>query len=111
MELNAEFSKVVRVNYKDNSWRASPGVGIERKRLDRIDDEVAALFQDAREHVGLDGWSDAASHVLVATDGAKVLVLEGSLSNDQSQIAPRDGLWLTPGSDAKLTSGPNGTRS
>lgn len=41
MELNADFTKDVRIAFDDNPWRASPGAGVERKMLDRIGDEVA----------------------------------------------------------------------
>lgn len=41
MQLNADFTRKVRVADQDNPWRASPSAGVERKMLDRIGDEVA----------------------------------------------------------------------
>jgi ChrR Cupin-like domain len=41
MEINADFSKSVLVHGADEPWQPSPMVGVERRMLDRIGDEIA----------------------------------------------------------------------
>ncbi|MCB1743733.1 MAG: cupin domain-containing protein [Gammaproteobacteria bacterium] len=41
MELNADFSKRVAVDAAEIPWKSSPIVGVDRRMLDRIGDEVA----------------------------------------------------------------------
>jgi len=72
--------------------------------------QTATLFTDARERVSLEVWSGGASHALSAPDGAEVLVLDGAIHADGSEMGPRDWLRLAPGSQARLSAAESGAR-
>ncbi|MEM8654720.1 MAG: cupin domain-containing protein [Pseudomonadota bacterium] len=76
MELNADFTKAVRVLNDDNPWRASPSAGVERKMLDRIGDEVARATTIVRFAPG----SAFAPHTHAG--GEEYIVLEGVFQDE-----------------------------
>ena len=76
MELNADFSRTVRVLNDDNPWRASPSAGVERKMLDRIGDEVARATTIVRFAPG----SAFAPHT--HDGGEEYIVLEGVFQDE-----------------------------
>lgn len=80
MELNADFSKDVRVAYDDNPWRASPGAGVERKMLDRIGDEVARATTIVRFAPG--SAFDAHTH----DGGEEYIVLDGVFQDEDGDF-------------------------
>ena len=41
MQLNSDFSQKVLIHDRDNPWQTSPAIGVERKMLDRIGNEIA----------------------------------------------------------------------
>lgn len=43
MKVNTEFEKRVVVHSEDLEWPDSPMVGVHRRPLDRVGDEVAGL--------------------------------------------------------------------
>ena len=71
---------------------------------------VATLFSDAQEHVGLEVWSGGISHAMAPEGGAEILVLEGQVSDGETDLGPRDWLRLAPGATTTLTAGSNGAR-
>ena len=76
MELNADFTRTVRVNDADNPWRGSPSAGVERKMLDRIVDEVARATTIVRFAPG----SAFAPHT--HDGGEEYIVLEGVFQDE-----------------------------
>lgn len=80
MELNADFSKDVRVAYSENPWRASPGAGVERKMLDRIGDEVARATTIVRFAPG----STFAAHT--HDGGEEYIVLDGVFQDEEGDF-------------------------
>ncbi|WP_299729190.1 cupin domain-containing protein [uncultured Tateyamaria sp.] len=80
MELNADFTKDVRIAYDDNPWRASPGAGVERKMLDRIGDEVARATTIVRFAPG----SAFAPHT--HDGGEEYIVLEGVFQDEDGDF-------------------------
>ncbi|MEO0379491.1 MAG: cupin domain-containing protein [Pseudomonadota bacterium] len=80
MELNADFSKDVRIAYDDNPWRATPGAGVERKMLDRIGDEVARATTIVRFAPG----SAFAAHT--HDGGEEYIVLEGVFQDEEGDF-------------------------
>jgi hypothetical protein len=41
MNINADYSQKIVINYHDLPWIPSPESGVERRMLDRLGDEVA----------------------------------------------------------------------
>lgn len=78
LELNADFSRKARVLDADNAWRASPSVGVERKMLDRIGDEVARATTIVRFAEG----SRFAPHT--HGGGEEFIVLEGVFQDEHA---------------------------
>ncbi len=80
MELNADFTRMVRVADADNPWRPSPSAGVERKMLDRIGDEVARATTIVRFAPG----SDFAPHT--HDGGEEYIVLEGVFQDEEGDF-------------------------
>ncbi|MEL6619018.1 MAG: cupin domain-containing protein [Pseudomonadota bacterium] len=80
MELNADFTKMVRVADAENPWRASPSAGVERKMLDRIGDEVARATTIVRFAPG----SDFAPHT--HDGGEEYIVLDGVFQDEEGDF-------------------------
>lgn len=71
MNINADFSQRVVVHSQQQPWIASPMVGVERRPLDRVGDEVARATTIVRYAPG----SEFSPHV--HTGGEEFIVLEG----------------------------------
>ena len=76
MELNAKFDERVAVHAAALPWQTSPMVGVERRMLDRIGDEVARATTIVRYAPG----SHFSPHV--HTGGEEFLVLEGVFQDE-----------------------------
>lgn len=76
MNINADFSLKTVINTNDAAWEASPGLGVERKCLDRIGDEIARASSIVR-YAPLAAF---ARHT--HGGGEEILVLEGIFSDE-----------------------------
>lgn len=76
MAINADFSERVVINTQDMPWEASPMAGVERRKLDRIGEEVAR----ATSLVKYDPKSYFSPHV--HSGGEEFFVLEGTFSDE-----------------------------
>ncbi len=77
MELNSDFTKQVVVHGEKLEWQPSPIVGVERRMLDRIGDEVARATSIVRYAPN----SKFSSHV--HGGGEEFIVLEGVFQDEQ----------------------------
>lgn len=80
MELNADFSKRVVVHGDETKWKPSPMVGVDRRMLDRIGDEVARATSIVRYAPG----SHFSSHV--HDGGEEFLVLDGVFQDEHGDF-------------------------
>ena len=80
MELNADFSRRVVVHSAQQDWVASPMVGVDRRMLDRLGDEVARATTIVRYAPG----SAFSPHV--HTGGEEFLVLEGVFQDEHGDF-------------------------
>ncbi|MEM7504590.1 MAG: cupin domain-containing protein [Pseudomonadota bacterium] len=76
MQLNADFSEAVVVNTNAMAWEPSPMPGVQRRKLDRIGDEVAR----ATSLVKYDPGSRFSPHT--HGGGEEFFVLEGTFSDE-----------------------------
>lgn len=79
MDVNADFSKRVMLHSDEIEWKNSPMAGVDRRRLDRIDNEadrVTTIVRYAPE-------SSFSPHV--HTGGEEFIVLEGIFEDDYGQ--------------------------
>ena len=76
MDLNADFSSRVIVHSGDAPWVASPMVGVERRMLDRIGDDVARATTIVRYAPG----SAFSAHT--HTGGEEFIVLSGTFQDE-----------------------------
>jgi anti-sigma factor ChrR (cupin superfamily) len=77
MELHADLSQRAVLDSSTLPWTASPMAGVERRMLDRCDDEVARATSIVRYVPG--GRFERHSH----GGGEEILVLEGTFSDEQ----------------------------
>lgn len=103
MELNADFSKDVRIAYDDNPWRATPGAGVERKMLDRIGDEVARATTIVRFAPG----SAFAAHT--HDGGEEYIVLDGVFQDEDGDFPTGTYVRNPPTSSHTPSSAPGAT--
>lgn len=89
MELNADFSRRVVVHAASMPWTPSPIVGVERRMLDRIGDEVARATSIVRYAPG----SRFAPHV--HGGGEEFVVLEGVFQDEHGDF-PRGSYIRNP---------------
>jgi ChrR Cupin-like domain len=80
MNLNADFTKRAIVHAATLDWKASPIPGVERRRLDRIGDEVARATSLVRYAPG----SRFSPHV--HNGGEEFLVLEGVFQDEHGDF-------------------------
>jgi anti-sigma factor ChrR (cupin superfamily) len=80
MNINADYSQKVVVNHHDLPWVASPELGIERRMLDRLGDEVAKATSIVRYQPG----SKFPTHA--HEFGEEILVLDGIFSDELATI-------------------------
>ncbi len=76
MRINADFTKRAAVHFDQTDWVASPAVGVERKMLDRIGDEIARATTIVRFAPG--SAFDAHTH----DGGEEYLVLDGVFQDE-----------------------------
>jgi len=76
MELNSDFTKRVVVHGSELEWQPSPMVGVERRMLDRIGDEVAR----ATTIVRYAPQSKFSAHI--HSGGEEFIVLEGVFQDE-----------------------------
>lgn len=76
MDVNADFSKRVMLHSDEIEWEASPMAGVERRRLDRIDNEADRVTTIVRYAPN----SHFSPHV--HTGGEEFIVLEGIFEDD-----------------------------
>ena len=76
MNINADFSQRVVVHSQQQPWIASPMVGVERRPLDRVGDEVARATTIVRYASG----SHFSPHV--HSGGEEFIVLEGVFQDE-----------------------------
>ena len=86
MHLNADFSQTVVIDTTQLSWEDSPMAGVQRRKLDRIGDEVAR----ATSLVKYAPKSYFSPHT--HGGGEEILVLEGTFSDENGDY-PK-GTWL-----------------
>ena len=76
MHINADFSQRVAIDTNALAWEASPMVGVERRKLDRIGDEVARATSLVR--YAPDSYFSEHTH----SGGEEFFVLEGVFSDE-----------------------------
>jgi anti-sigma factor ChrR (cupin superfamily) len=103
MELRSNFSKRYVVLPDEEEWRPSPIVGVERKMLDRIGDEVAR----ATSIVKYAANARFSSHVHAG--GEEILVLEGEFNDEHGHYPAGTYIRNPIGTEHTPSAGPNGT--
>ncbi len=76
MELNADFSQPVVIDTESMQWERSPMAGVERRKLDRIGNEVGRATSIVRYQPN----SHFSAHI--HGGGEEILVLEGTFSDE-----------------------------
>jgi anti-sigma factor ChrR (cupin superfamily) len=76
MNIHSDYSKRVVINHHDLPWVTSPELGVERRMLDRIGDEVAKATSIVRYKPG--ARFNTHMHEL----GEEILVLDGIFSDE-----------------------------
>lgn len=92
MEINADFSAIVRTDSNRLPWVASPMAGVDRRMLDRVGDEVARATTIVR--YAADSSFSAHTH----GGGEEFLVLEGTFSDEHGDYGPGMYVRNPPGS-------------
>lgn len=92
MNLNDDFSARVVAHAADATWAPSPMPGVDRRQLDRVGDEVARATSVVRYAPG----SRFERHV--HGGGEEILVLEGTLSDENGDYSAGTYLRNPPGS-------------
>ncbi|NBS74941.1 MAG: cupin, partial [Betaproteobacteria bacterium] len=92
MNINADYSQRVVINHHDLPWIASPELGVERRMLERMGDEVAKATSIVRYHAGAQFKTH--THEL----GEEILVLEGVFSDEKGHYPAGSYLMNPPGS-------------
>ena len=92
MDVNADFTARAVVDTRGTPWIASPQVGVERKMLDRVGDEVARATSIVRYAPG----SAFAPHTHEL--GEEFLVLSGTFEDDQGAYPAGTYVRNPPGS-------------
>ena len=92
MNINSDYSQRVVLNHHDLPWISSPSLGVERRMLDRMGDEVARATSIVRYQTG----SRFASHL--HEFGEEILVLDGVFSDETGSYPAGTYLMNPPGS-------------
>ena len=92
MNINSDYSQRVVLNHHDLPWISSPSLGVERRMLDRMGDEVARATSIVRYQAG----SRFASHL--HEFGEEILVLDGVFSDETGSYPAGTYLMNPPGS-------------
>lgn len=101
-------------------WQFDPAdrtrVAIDMNRIGRVRDasrvgiEVTPLFEDERETVELQIWQPDTRLELPMSDGAELLVLDGSLNESGEELLPMSWLRVPCGGSLHAVAGPRGAR-
>jgi anti-sigma factor ChrR (cupin superfamily) len=92
MNINSDYSKRIVINQHDLPWVPSPELGIERRMLDRIGDELAKATSIVRYQPG----SRFESHI--HEFGEEILVLDGVFSDEAGDYTAGTYIMNPPGS-------------
>lgn len=92
MNINSDYRKRVVINHHDLPWVPSPEAGIERRRLDRVGDEIAKATSIVRYLPN--------SHFPTHTHefGEEILVLDGVFSDEAGNYPAGTYIMNPPGS-------------
>ena len=71
---------------------------------------ITPLYTDEREFVSVEQWEPAAEVTLDFSDGAELLVLEGSFHEGNDLLRPQSWLRIPVGGKLKAKAGPQGSR-
>jgi anti-sigma factor ChrR (cupin superfamily) len=52
MDINSDYSKRIVINHHDLPWVPSPQIGVERRMLERVGDELAKATSIVRYQPG-----------------------------------------------------------
>ena len=92
MNINSDYGQRVVVNHHDLPWVPSPELGIDRRMLDRIGDEIAKATSIVRYHPG--ARFKTHTHDL----GEEILVLQGVFSDETGDYPAGTYIMNPPGS-------------
>jgi anti-sigma factor ChrR (cupin superfamily) len=92
MNINADYSQRVVINHHDLPWIASPEMGVERRMLERLGDEVAKATSIVRYQPG--SKFKTHTHEL----GEEIFVLEGVFSDEAGHYPAGSYVMNPPGS-------------
>lgn len=92
MNINADYSQKVVINHHDLPWIASPEMGVERRMLERLGDEVAKATSIVRYQPG--SKFKTHTHEL----GEEIFVLEGVFSDEAGHYPAGSYVMNPPGS-------------
>ena len=92
MNINSDYSKRVVINCRDLPWISSPEIGVERKMLERLGDEVAKATSIVRYQPG----SKFKSHT--HEFGEEIFVLDGVFSDETGDYPSGSYIMNPPGS-------------
>jgi len=99
MRLNADFSRRAIVTPEQYQWVASPQSGVERVMLERVGEEKARATSIVRYAPG--SWFPQHPH----PGGEEILVLSGTLSEDDAHYPAGWYMRNPPGSSHQPASG------
>ena len=92
MNINADYSQRVVINHHDLPWISSPELGVERRMLDRMGDEVAKATSIVRYQPG----SKFSTHT--HEFGEEIFVLDGVFSDETGNYSAGTYIMNPPGS-------------
>ncbi|MEY4481991.1 MAG: hypothetical protein RIQ84_1153 [Pseudomonadota bacterium] len=92
MNINSDYSQRIVLNHHNLDWVASPKLGVERKMLERVGDEVAKATSIVRYQPG--SKFKTHTHDL----GEEILVLEGVFSDELGDYPAGTYIMNPPGS-------------
>jgi anti-sigma factor ChrR (cupin superfamily) len=92
MNINSDYSQRIVLNHHNLDWVASPELGVERKMLERVGDEVAKATSIVRYQPG--SKFKTHTHDL----GEEILVLEGVFSDELGDYPAGTYIMNPPGS-------------
>jgi len=92
MNINADYSQRVVINYHDLPWIRSPETGVDRRMLDRIGDELAKATSVVRYQPG------SKFSVHHHEFGEEIFVLEGVFSDEHGDYPAGTYVMNPPGS-------------
>ena len=92
MDINADYSQRIVVNYHDLPWVSSPAAGVDRRMLERAGDEIAKATSVVRYQPG----SRFQTHTHAF--GEEIMVLDGVFSDEFGDYPAGTYILNPPGS-------------